>query len=139
MGRWAGRQVARYVGGCVGGLMNGWEGGCMGGWMDIERWTHLFLCGNIRDFVCILAALCPPGMISQSGLVPCLKCPLGYNQALEGHKFCYSEIGEHIGVECLLLPCLNGGSCYSLGPGFFTCECSIGFIGRFNDFPYYPH
>lgn len=76
-----------------------------------------------------VAASCPPGEISQSGLVPCLSCPPGYSQALEGQKFCYNEHGEHIGVECLLLPCLNGGSCHSLGPGFFTCECSLGFIG----------
>jgi hypothetical protein len=76
-----------------------------------------------------VTAFCPPGEISQSGLVPCLRCPPGYSQALEGQTFCYNKRGEHIGVECLLLPCLNGGSCHSLGPGFFTCECSPGFIG----------
>jgi hypothetical protein len=76
-----------------------------------------------------LTASCPPGEISQSGLVPCLKCPPDYNQTVEGQKFCYSGDGERIGVECLLLPCLNGGSCHSLGQGFFMCECSPGFIG----------
>lgn len=78
----------------------------------------------------LLTAFCPPGEISQSGLVPCLRCPAGYNQALEGQRFCYNENREHIGVECVFLPCLNGGSCQSLGPGFFTCECRPGFVGR---------
>lgn len=77
-----------------------------------------------------LIASCPPGQVSQSGLVPCVKCPPGYNQTLEGQKFCYNEDGQHVGVECLQLPCLNGGSCHSLGAGVFQCECNPGFIGR---------
>jgi hypothetical protein len=84
-----------------------------------------------------LAAYCPPGEISHSGLVPCLKCPPGYNETLEGQKYCFNEKGERVGVECLLLPCLNGGSCHSLGPGFLSCDCTPGFIGKFNHFPHY--
>jgi hypothetical protein len=101
----------------------------------LDKQTWWFVCWKLLNLLSImewnlLTAFCPPGEISQSGLVPCLRCPPGYIQALEGQKLCYNEDGEHIGVECLSLPCLNGGSCHSLGPGFFTCECSPGFVGR---------
>ncbi|PSN51798.1 hypothetical protein C0J52_10877 [Blattella germanica] len=96
---------------------------CPGNWTTIRRGsTHVHDC----------KAPCPPGEISQTGLVPCLNCPPGYSQPHSGKRVCHSDdSGESIGIECLSLPCQNGGVCHSLGSDYFICECPLGFEGSF--------
>ncbi|XP_069692830.1 sushi, von Willebrand factor type A, EGF and pentraxin domain-containing protein 1-like isoform X3 [Periplaneta americana] len=97
---------------------------CPGNWTTLKRGST-----SLHD----CKAMCPPGEISQSGLVPCVQCPESYSQPKDGQKFCYSDSGDRdrVGFECLSLPCVNGGTCHTLGPGYFTCDCKPGYVGSY--------
>ena len=78
-----------------------------------------------------VSAPCSPGQISESGLVPCIYCPPGYFQPLSGKKVCISNDGsKHIGIQCLSLPCQNGGVCHNVENDYISCDCPPGYLGK---------
>ncbi|KAJ9580613.1 hypothetical protein L9F63_024228, partial [Diploptera punctata] len=99
---------------------------CPGNWTTTRRGST-----DVHD----CRAPCPPGEVSETGLVPCFKCPPGYNQPHSGMNECRSDDGsENIGVECLSLPCQNGGVCRSMESGYIICDCPLGYVGSFCEF-----
>ncbi|CAN8010379.1 unnamed protein product, partial [Ixodes pacificus] len=90
--------------------------------------------GSVNESDC--RALCPPGFVSKSGVVPCHKCPRGFYQLKMGQKACHSAnvseaLSETLEISpCFSEPCFNGGRCQLLASGFI-CICPPDYTGPF--------
>ncbi|XP_052833673.1 sushi, von Willebrand factor type A, EGF and pentraxin domain-containing protein 1 [Octopus bimaculoides] len=92
--------------------------------------------------------LCKAGHVSETGLEPCMPCPIGSYQSEMGKNACYlcpnksptpnaasTRIQDCAGKKCefgtnacLSTPCRNGGICENTLSGF-KCSCFSGFEG----------
>ncbi|CAN8028078.1 unnamed protein product [Ixodes persulcatus] len=113
--------------------------------------------GSVNESDC--RALCPPGFVSKSGVVPCHKCPRGFYQLKMGQKVCHrcplqheispsvplsvlncsadnsahvrEDLRETLEISpCFSEPCFNGGRCQLLASGFI-CICPPDYTGPF--------